>query len=140
MGPAQASTFQRVSCMSYKGMTFRCFVTCLPVAVNSVANPLIHILTDAPDWPLYIGEKVTVQLLVANQGNGTSNLPFSYAVTVQDFSIPAQLELSDTFVYNLTFYAASVLNSTTIDVTVSSVIHEGSLLLKFHYIHTYTNC
>ena len=103
-----------------------------PLAFNSAANPLIYIINYPSDQLWYIGEKVTVEFLVAVDGDGVSNNQFTDLVTVQGVPIPAQLDQSDTFVYSLTFYAASVLNSTTIDVTVPSEISEGSLMPVFH--------
>ena len=77
-------------------------------------------ITGIPDQPLYIGEKVVVQFLISVDGNGVFSFfsPTPTAVVIQEMPIPSQLEQSDSFVYNLTFYAASILNSSSIQVTV----------------------
>ena len=95
-------------------------------------------VTGPPDRPLYISEKVVVQFLVAAGGTGVSNEFFTQDVTVQEMFLPALLEPSDMFLYNLTFYASSVLNSASIDVTVRSPQSEGESSLSpiIHCMHT----
>ena len=111
-----------------------------PLAVNFVASVLLEVITDLPDRPLYIGEKVVVQFLVAVEGDGVSNLLFISDVSLEVTSIPSQLEQSDSFVYNLTFYAASILNESSMLVSVMGEIGENITNSSFYaYIVNATN-
>ena len=111
-----------------------------PFAVNFLASVLLEVIADLPDRPLYIGEKVMLQFLVAVEGNGVSNLLFFSAVTVEEVPIPSQLEQSEPFVYNLTFYAASILNSSFVQVFVGGEIGEGITNSSFYTCITIYLC
>lgn len=91
-----------------------------------VANPLVEIVT-APDQALTISEEFVAQFLLAADGNGVENAQFLPIATLQESPIFLQLEQSNSsvFVYDLQFYAASILNNATIDV---SVVAEGGIV------------